>query len=204
MVNPLIKHRYTDFGKDKIELTRFTIKYKDVISMSHFYMLVREWLIDNEYVTRVDEKFPEVFYLQRENPVAGREIWVRWRVSKVPEAPKSSLWRYDYDIDFHILGLQQVEMLWKGAKVKIDKGEVEISVVANLIVDYEKAWAKHPLWRRYKDFILSKLLKKKFDFHKGELFKEASAFRELLQNWLRPEVYLPQPEQPEFWAKRRA
>ena len=202
--HPTIKHRYTDFGSDRIQMVKFSVKYKDVFSMSYLYMLLHEWLVDYEYATRDDEEFQETFYLQRENPAAGREMWVRWRVNRVPELEKTALWRYDLDIDIHVLGLQQVEMLWKGSKVKMDKGEVEVSVVANLIVDYEKAWEKHPLWKAYKDFIINKFLKKKLTYHKRYLYEEAMEFREAIRSWLKPSVFLPQPEQPEFWARRRA
>lgn len=201
MPNPIIKHRYTDFGKDKLELAKYSVNYKDVFSMGTFYSLLHEWLVDEGYAPRADDKFQEISYVQRENPALGKEVWVRWRLSKIPDEA-SKLWRYDLDIDMHTLGLKEVEFVHKGAKLKADKGEVEVAVVANLILDYEKAWAKHPWLKNYKEFIINKLLRSKFGLHKKTLFTDAMRFQEAIKTYLKIETYLEAKEFEEFHPKR--
>lgn len=202
MPAPVIKHRYTDFGADKNEVQKFSVKYKDVFSFGYFYTLLHEWMVENDYATRSDEDFKEVFYLQRDSPTAGKELWVRWRCSKIPSGTESKLWRYDIDVDVHVLGMREVEFVYKGQKLRADKGEVEVSVVANLIVDYEKAWGKHAWLKNYKNFLLKKVFKKQKEFHENELNKDAEDLQVAIKSYLKLETYLPAIEQPKFWKTR--
>ncbi len=201
MSNPIIKHRYADFGKDRVELAKYSVEYSDVFSMKTLYTLLHEWLVDEGYATRADEKFPEISYVQRENPALGKEIWVRWRLSKIPD-PVSKLWRYDLDIDFHTLGLKEIEFIHKGAKMKADNGTLQIAVVANLIIDYEKAWANHPWLKTYKNLIVQKFLKTKLNFHKKVVMGDAIRFQEAVKTYLKIETYLETREFEEFHPKR--
>ncbi|MBI4450406.1 hypothetical protein HY642_00390 [Candidatus Woesearchaeota archaeon] len=195
-----LTHRYTDYGADFFNLANYAVTYKDVFSMSYFYLLMHEWLVDEGYATRSDEKFPETFYLQRENPQFGKELWIRWRLQKNPMGSK--LWRYDLDIDMHILGLKEVEVVSKGQKLKMDKGEVEVRVAANLVYDYENGFKNHPVLKDFRKAIFVWLLKKQFGQHKRGLISEAYRFQEALKTYLKLETYLPEREFAEFWAKR--
>lgn len=193
-----IKHRYT--GMDKIEVAKLQLKPKDLFSMNYSYELMREWLLENEYVTRYDEDFPETFYLQKENPVAGTEIWIHWRCRKKPAG--SSFFRYDLDIDMHILGLKATEIVKDGNKYKANTGEIEINIRANLVMDPDGTWKKHwflksiyPLFRRR---VINKLVEKK----RKELYEEAYKFEEALKTYFKLENFLPEPEMSQFWQKR--
>ncbi|MBI2564530.1 hypothetical protein HYV79_00880 [Candidatus Woesearchaeota archaeon] len=194
-----IKHRYTDV--EYIQVHKFTISYKDVFSMKYLYNLLREWLVDNNYASDDTSKFGEVFYLQRDNPKDGREIWARWRLKKEPEKA-SKLWRYDLDIDIHVTGLREVEIPIGNKKIRADQGEVEINVAANLIIDYEKAWEKHPWLKNFKNWIIYKYLKSKLDSKTAELFEDASRLQEAIKTYLQIQTYLPKKEFGEFYEKR--
>lgn len=187
MAAPQIKHRYT--GVEYKKAAGFTVNYNDVFVAKYFYRLLREWLVDNGYGDRDDSKWPEVFYLQKENPQTGKEIWLRWRLQKNPDISGSKMWRYDVDIDIHYLGLKETEITHKGKKLKMDKGEVEVQVAAYLIIDYEKVWESHKWLKHYKKFILNKLMKNKQEYYKNKLTGEMESFQDAMKEYLQLPKY---------------
>ena len=195
-----IKHRYTDFGKDRIEVAKYVVKYKDVFSLEDLYKLMHEWLVEEGWATRNDEDFPETYFLQKESHVAGKEVWFRWRLQKAPWPAKYAFWRYVLDIDAHVLGLKPAELIWKGRKFKADKGEIEITVVASLVVDYGKAWEKTTWLKPLKRLWINRVVKRTKDMLKKALYDEAYRLREAITSYLKLESYLPERE--EFWPKR--
>ncbi len=198
MAVPRIIHRYT--GVDYTNLITFTINYKDALSIQYFYILLHEWLIDKGYATRDDTKFNEAFYLQKENPQTGKEIWVRWRLQKETH-PESKLWRVDLDIDIHAMGLKEVEVTYKGKKYKAEKGEVEITVACNTINDYEKAWEKDQWLKPYKKIIMQKFYKKKKEVLDAETFEEMEALQNTIKEYLQIEKQIG-PEYAKFWKTK--
>lgn len=199
---PIIVHRNTLTTGDRMPFTDFTIKYKDVFSLEYLYLLMHEWLVIEGYADRDDPKFPETFYLQRESP-GGKEVWFRWRPTKVPPEDRSGLWRYEFDIDAHVLGLNQVELIKDGKKIKADKGEIEIKSSVYLVFAYDQAWKNHPLWRKHKEWIKTTLLKNKFNFHKAQITEESRRFQEAIKTYLRMPLHLtPLTELAELWEKK--
>jgi hypothetical protein len=195
---PNVKHRYT--GLDRDQVAKYTVKYKDVFSMKYLYYLMRVWLIEEGWVTREDEEFPEAHYVQRDTP-AGKELWVRWRPMKDPPGMKYGFWKFAMDVDMHILGLKETAMVWKGQKVEADKGEVEIVVTANLLFDYSKAWEKSP-WGPFKKLWINRIEKRTKTMLRNMLIQESYRFRDAMATYLKLETFLPEREGAEFWAKR--
>ncbi len=187
MAAPQIKHRYT--GVEYKTAAGFTFAYNDVFVAKYFYRLLHEWLVDNDYGDREDSKWPEVFYLQKEDPNKGKEIWIRWRVQKNPDPSGSKMWRYDVDIDIHYMNVKEVEITHKNKKLKMDKGEVEVQVAAKLVIDYEKAWEKHKWLKSYKKFIVYKLMKKKLEYYKNKLSGEMEQFQDAMKEYLQLPKY---------------
>ncbi|MFC1774731.1 hypothetical protein ACFLZN_00260 [Nanoarchaeota archaeon] len=195
-MEPILRHRYT--GKEQITIIKYSVLYRDVFSLNGFVGMLRQWLIDNEYVTGDDSSFPEVFYLQRENPQLGKQIQLRWRLQKIPEDAK--LWRYDFDIDIDVRGMKEVEFMHKGKKWKADKGEIEVGVVGNLVIDYENAWKNHKWLKRYKDFIIKNLLRNKFNGQKAEVHSDGEKLQNIIKEYLKLQSYETQLQ--DFWPKR--
>jgi hypothetical protein len=177
----------------------YTISYKDVFSLQNLYELLREWFIEQGYAKRDEEKFPEIFYLQRETP-GGREVQFRWRFQKNPPWHTSKLFRYDLDVDFVVRGLKEVELAWKGQKIKADKGQVEVQVSAKLVLDFEGAWQKMPFFLNFKDLIVNRFLKRKIDQATKEVVGEANGLQEAIKTYLKLETYLPEGPAG-FWPK---
>ncbi|MBD3318939.1 hypothetical protein GF342_03435 [Candidatus Woesearchaeota archaeon] len=190
MNKPVIFHRYK--GKEQMNIISYSIVYKDIFSLDDFLALLHGWLVENEYASGDDYEFREDFYLQRESPRTGKQIQIRWRVHKVPsDTKKTKLYRYDFDIDIDVRGMQQVEFMHEGKKATADKGELEIQVTGNLVIDYEEAWKNHPWLKRYKKFIIHTWLKSQTKEQKGELDKEGKRLQDFIKEHLKMKDYGP-------------
>ena len=126
MPKPLITNRYTDVNAK--EVTWYVVNRKDIIHLDNIYLLMHEWLIEHGYVTRFDQDFPEKYFLHKEGP-AGKEMWWRWRPSRYPMG-NNKLWRFNLDIDAHVLTLKDGEAVIGGKKYKAHQGEVEVMEAA--------------------------------------------------------------------------
>jgi hypothetical protein len=181
---------------------KFTVVYKDVYSWGYFYKLLHEWLLDNKYCG-ADEDFKEILYEQLEKPF-GTEIWLRWRLVKKGEAvgPYHELFQYSVDVDFHILGQKEVEVVTGGKKYKADKGEVEVGVAARVDIDPEKKIKNHWLGQHFEDFIFRTFLKRKVKQHKKLITYDMQRFQEAIKTYLKLETFLPERELAEYYQKR--
>jgi hypothetical protein len=197
MEKPVIKHRYEKM--DVKEIVSYSIVYKDVFSLGDFLSLLHHWLVQNEYASSDDSTFGESFYLQRESPRTGKQIQIRWRVNR--EQDKTSMYRFDIDIDMDVRGLQQVEFMHQGKKSTADKGEIEIKVSGKLITDYNKVWSEHSIFSKYKKFIFKSWLKGKGDAAIGELSGDGEKLQDFIKEHLRIQHYSPGQLQ-EFWPKK--
>lgn len=195
----VLRHKYHKV--DYKQVTRYVVNRKDVFHLSNLYLLMHEWLIEHGYATRTDRDFPEKYYLNKEGPMyGGKEIWWRWRPDKYPLAP-NKLWRFDIDIDVHVLAMKDVEVIISGKKYKAQQGEVEVQVSANLVKDPEKILEKSAL-KDIKKMLYSRLWKQQFDMLEKQLYREAMEFRDAINTYLMIETYLPTKEWPEHWPKR--
>ena len=91
-----------------------TVKHKDYFNMRDFYVVLHEWLIEEGWAQRVDEQWPERFYLQREVQNIGNELWIWWRFEKFPHGIFNSYYKWQMDVDFHIILLKEVEIVRNG------------------------------------------------------------------------------------------
>lgn len=203
--NP-VKHRYTKYGSDRLEIQKWVFNYKEVFDMTMLYTLAHEWLIDEGWAPRDDFEFPEIHYLQRELPF-GKEIWIRWRCHKDADfSPKgadgSALFHYEMDIEFHVLGLKNTEIIVKDQKFKTNKGEVEIACNCGLILDYKGYFDKNPILKPIRKMWIERVIWPKTRLNKIEVQSQAFRFRDAISTYLQVEKLLSDTEFAEFWTKK--
>ena len=194
----LLKHRYTGVKAKKV--TGYVVNRKDILHLDNLYLLMHEWLVEHGYASRDDSAFPEKYYLHKEGG-GGKEVWWRWRPNRWPLGVKNKLWRFDLDIDVHVLTLKDVEAVIAGKKYKAHQGEVEIQVAANLIEDPEGVLEKS-MFKDIKKLLYQRMWKQQAQMLEDEFYREALQFRDALNTFLTIETYLPTKEWPEFWPKR--
>lgn len=198
--NPLGEKGY---GKDYLEVAKYTINYKDVFDLKYLYMIMHEWLIENSFASRDDSKFGETFYLQRNKP-AGRDLLIRWRlVSKTPMG--SNIWEYHLDIDWLVLLLNKVELIKNGKKVKAEKGEVQIDVSAKLVIKDKGILgkSKETFNGKLKDWLISSLYKKNYEVHQMKLAGDANKLRDTINQYLGIQATGSTPQMGEFFKKAK-
>ncbi len=194
---PLITNRLS--GLKYKEVTWYVVNRKDILHLDNLYLLMHEWLIEHGYVTRLDQDFPEKYYLHKEGG-GGKEMWWRWRPNRYPLG-SNKLWRFDMDIDAHVLTLKDVEAVIGGKKYKAHQGEVEVMVRANLVQDPEKV-LENSAFKDVKKLLYGRAWRQQAEMLEKEFYKEVMQFRDALNTFLTIETYLPTKEWPEFWPKR--
>lgn len=197
---PKIKHRYTDFNKEYLVAAEFKLKHKDYFSWKYLYMLMHEWLIEEKYATRSDQNFPEVFYLHRVNQKSGNEVWVYWRLTKNPVS--NPFWQYHLDIDVHLVLLKDAEIMFEGKKYKVNWGEPEVKIWAKCVADWQREWEKSPIMARLKKIFFKRIIKKQFEMHKKQLYREAYRLQEAVKTYFKISTYLPEIEGQKFYSTK--
>lgn len=201
MALPKITNKYTDYGEDKIPIHFFRIDYKQLFDINYIYYALRDWFIDNKWATRIDSEFPEQLMIVRDNPQFGKELWIQWRFEKTPQPEKTKLWKYVLDVDWHILGMKDAEIVVNGKKVKANKGQLELDVRANLIFDYSKSWAKTSILKAHKNWLMRNFYRKTFSKYKRVLHEEATKLQDAMKEYLRIKGYYEEKEMA-FWDQR--
>ncbi|MBI4146563.1 hypothetical protein HY489_04465 [Candidatus Woesearchaeota archaeon] len=197
--NP-IKHKFTDFGQDRIEMAKWKIVFKESFNLGYFYTILHDYLVEEGWASREHHDFPEIYYLQRDNPNFGKELRIRWRLSRSAPGTKAGLFHYTLDLDWYLLGLKDAEVVYKGQKVKANKGEFELTCSGALIIDKGKEWEESS-FKSLKTFLIKRALKKQFEMHKKNVHEGAYRVRDFVMNYFKMPVLLPEKE--EFYARRQ-
>lgn len=197
----LIRHRY-----DTEEVVKYIgdpnagilILSREVFNMAYAYFLMHEWLIENDYATRNDWEFPEKYFMQRDSP-AGYELRVRWRCVK--KKTRDPLFHYKMDINWWALAVKDTEVVVKGKKLKMNTGELEIKLFPRMVLNPD--YIKGPYARQFfKKFFLKRIIKKKVEALRKDLFDDAYRLQEALKTYLKIETYLEEPELKKFFTLR--
>jgi len=170
---------------------QFTIKHKDYFNLKELYYNLHEWLIEEGYASRTDLTFPETMMLERITQESGKEIWLRWRNEKSPT--NSKFYRYVLYTDWHIILLKSAEVMHEGMKFKTNWGEVEFSVDARVIGDYERKWQKSPIFNRILPLFWNRIFRKDILMHRKELYRDAYRFQNEVKEFLKLKTFLPEP-----------
>lgn len=198
----LIKNRYSEYDSEAIEIANYIVNFKDVFLMDKAYSLMREWFVEEGYATSSDKDFPEVFFLEKEGK-AGKEMWIRWRFKKNPMGGSmKTFWQYDFDVDMHVLTLVKVETIVDNKKIKADKGEVEVQVRANLVLNWAKMIKKNSLLKPFKNIIYRFFLHDTRKRLEREFYESVYGFREALANFFKLPHFESKKGGIEFWPKK--
>lgn len=177
-----------------IEAAKFSIRVEDIFSMKDLYKVVKEWLDEEGYMDEYEgENYREKLYLDKTNE-KGKEMWIWWRTIKYPEGSnsKTGYLRYLMNIDYHVLNMSRVEVMHKGKKLKMDKGEVEVMISANVEIDFRGEWKKGFL-KTISSLFKKRIYRKEITDHKNQLYKEAYRLQSVIKRYLEAKgLYTPE------------
>ena len=172
------------------EAASIVIKHKDYFNLKDLYYNLRMWLIENGYAVRTDLEFPETLMLERITQEYGKEIWVRWRNEK----PINNFYKYLLYTDWHIILLKSAEVMHEGVKFKTNWGEVEITILAKVIGDYNRSWQKSPIFSKILPLFWNRIFRKEILMHRKELYRDAYKLNNEIKEFLKLKTFLPEPE----------
>jgi len=95
----------------------------------------------------------------------GKEIIIKWEANK----KVTDYFKFQIEMNWHILGMKDAEVEIDGKKVNTNKGEVEIKFKANIIKDYEKRWEDKPFWKFLRGVYERYIIRETVDEYEGDL-----------------------------------
>jgi hypothetical protein len=179
------------------------VRYRQEVHLKNFYMMLHDWFVHEGWVKRDDKEWPEPYYLLRENPNLGNEMWIWWRFKKIPPNPEpiggsNSYYRFNLDIFWHVMGIKEIEVMKQGNKFKTNNADIELEIRARLELDYKQTWRKHFLLKHIHEFFKNRIFKGQSEKHRDELYREAYKLQEVIKTFLNMKRYMPLVEGQEW------
>jgi hypothetical protein len=157
------------------------VKSTNVFQAKQLYVVLHDWCIENGYSPPGDSNFPETMYWEARSQVGGSEYWIWWRPTKTIENNK--FWRRVINIDFHGVGMKSVEIMYKGKKVKADKGKFEILLQAKLEIDQDKQSEKHWLLKPFLEIFWKRLFRTEIEMYRKEVLGDMKTIQDICRQW---------------------
>lgn len=190
-----IKHTQEPSDRILLPCAAYRVRHRDYFHLKNLYYMLHEWIVEEEWASGDDEKFPEKLYLQRDTQKSGSELWIWWRLEK----EINNYFKYILNFDYHVILLRDAEIMSEGQKFKTNWGEVELMISAFVEIDHNKEWRNHPLLKYIHEIWQKRIYKKNIDMHVLLLYREAYRIQQLAKTYLKLKTYLPEPEGEQFW-----
>lgn len=142
------------------------IKYNGIFLFKDFYQFCYDWLTE-EFGWDV----AETMYAEK---IAGtsKNIDIKWSYSK----KVTDYFKFKGSVKFKIVGLEVVEMMQGGAKVKTNKGSVDINIKGVLARDYQGKFDRSA-YRKFLRSIYEKwVIPARIDEFEGRLAGQCDTF----------------------------
>lgn len=121
---------------EKKEVYKQKIKQTGYWNYKELYNFCFNWLKDEGYRLKEKEYIEKISTL-------GKEIILKWEAEK----KITDYFKHVIEVKWHILGMKDAEVEQDGKKVATNKGEVGITITANLVRDYEERWEIRPFYK---------------------------------------------------------
>ncbi len=186
------------------EFAPLRIKYKDIFDMKGFYETLKEWFLDHGWADEIDKmEHWETYYGERIGASGAKEIWIQWRLFKVPAGVPSLEGNpsivYYWDLDFHVLGLTDKEIIQAGQKIKTNNGEVELVIKAFLEKRFENAFEKQSILKEILPLFSKRIYRKELEQRKKELYQETYILQNFIKQWFKLKRFLPYEDTKGFY-----
>jgi hypothetical protein len=145
--------------KDQVFKTK--IKYTGIWDFKQVYRFLYDWFADNGY------KVKEAGYTEKIK-ADGKEIEIKW----VAKKKVSDYFQFQINADWLILGMTETEVQKEGAKMKMNKGYLEIMFSATLIKDYEQRWENNALLKFLRGVYDRYIIKSRIEDYEDRLLAE--------------------------------
>lgn len=150
---------------EKKEVFKQKLKQKGYWNYVDLYNFCFDWLKDEGY------KVKETEYVEKVSGF-GKEILLKWEAhKKVTDYFKQVIY-----VDWHILGMKDAEVEQDGKKISTNKGEIAITVRAELERDYEERWEDKKFWKFLRGVYEKYVIRTTVDEYEGDLDDKATEY----------------------------
>jgi hypothetical protein len=121
-------------AKDSV-VPKLKINHKGVFDLGELYKNIKGWLEYNGYGDE-EKNFQEASYTER---IKGesKQIESKW----VAQKNADDYFAHSIEITFAVVGLVDIETEKDGKKIKSQKGDLALTIKADLIRDYADQWS---------------------------------------------------------------
>jgi len=149
------------------------VKHTGIWDFKETYRYLYDWLIDNDYLVT------ERSYNEKITPT-GKEIEIAWEAKR----KISDYFRFVLKLHWRILGMTDVEVKKGDAKVKMNKGYIEIKFTAVLEKDYEHRWENSSILKFLRGVYDRYIIRGRIEDYETKLFSEVDELIAQTKSWL--------------------
>lgn len=189
------------------EVQEFRVKYKDVFHLKNLYVMLHEYLYEEgwygmpkavkgptQYVAGAHKNIEKLYlekFCQKGLHSGGKEMWLWWRFQKRPDTKFSAYFRYRLEMDFHMVYIQDREVMHQGKKMKVQWGEMEIFIRPWIEGDYNGDWEKHWFLKHFQEIYEKRILSQELEKREKELWRESYRLQGVIKRYLNMRVFVP-------------
>lgn len=154
-----------------------TLKHKGFFNFSELYNFCYTWLKENKYSISEDEYTEKI----QSN---GKELVIKWTAKK----KVSDYFKEIIKVSWHIIGLNDAEVIIENRKEKTNKGDLKIKISSDLESDYEGSWEKNPFYKFLRASYEKYVIRNTKDLYEDRLEDKSRDFFEDIKAFLSLEV----------------
>ena len=192
-------------GDELRVIPQFSVKYKDVFSLKNLYVMMHELLLEEGWLGFEDQvadisAHSDIEPLYSENVYqsgihhGGKEMWIWWRAKKHHEGRRSDYFLNTLDLDWHIVTLQEREIVHQGKKMKTQWGEIEMFFKARIISDVGNKWKNHWLLKNFKTIYEERMVHGHIEKREKDLWRDVYRIQSKVKAYLNLKTWMPTPE----------
>ncbi len=146
---------------EKDQIFSGKMRYTGIWDFKEVYRFVYTWFIDKGY------KILEKGYSEKIKP-DGKEIEVHWEAKR----KISDYFRFVIKADWLILGMTDTEVQKDNARMKMNKGYLEVKFTAVLEKDYEHRWENSGFLKFLRGVYDRYIIKSRIDDYESKILEE--------------------------------
>jgi len=147
---------------EKDPLLKTKIKHKGIFNFKETYNLVYDWLINEGY------DLNEKQYKENVLPGGAKEIEIEWEAMR----KVSDYFQFVIKVEYHIMGMTEVEVEIDGKKEKMNRGQFEFIIKSVLVKDHESRWENAPFFKFLRTLYDRYLIPSRIENYQGKLIGE--------------------------------
>ncbi len=132
---------------------KLIVRYKGIFDMEGLYRVIVQWLKSKRYW------FHESTYKHKVPTPHGAEEEIKFAA----ERKVDEYHLYNINMYFHLWHITEVEVIKDGKKKKLTKGQIEIQIKGELVLDYQGRFDKSPFFQALRGFYHKYLIKDKLE-----------------------------------------